>query len=224
MALYALAAECRASAQRAASAGNRDEDSVWQRQLADIGLRVAGELIEMGEAETALRHLDSLDTYAANDVECKNMAARKALLYIRVGDIAAAEQCIAKSSSDSEQTPERAILPALVALADSDYNLAVERLSALHAAHPDNEMVTQNLAVALLYTGKSVEAAKLLQSLVDDGQNFPTLLFNLATVYELQSEKAMAKKMQLAEKIADMGPSAGHAEQGWERMIGDFKL
>ncbi|KAH0376543.1 hypothetical protein KCU92_g9725, partial [Aureobasidium melanogenum] len=39
--------------------------SLWKYRLADLGLRVAGELIEMGELETAKRHLDTLSFAAA---------------------------------------------------------------------------------------------------------------------------------------------------------------
>ena len=60
MALYALTAEIRAHVNEAKEAGNEAEMSLWSSRLSDLGLRVADTLVEMGELETATRHLDSL--------------------------------------------------------------------------------------------------------------------------------------------------------------------
>ena len=47
-----------------------------------------------------------------------------------------------------------------------------------------------------------MQAYELLTSLIDDGYSFHALTFNLATVYELCTERSRAKKMELAEKVA----------------------
>ena len=96
------------------------------------------------------------------------------------------------------------------------------QLSTLHRLHPSSELLTQNLAVCLLYTGEIERANQLLESLVDEGQNFPALLFNLATVYELRSERARERKVKLAERVAGHGHEEG--AMGCERNGADFKL
>jgi hypothetical protein len=44
-----------------------------------------------------------------------------------------------------------------------------------------------------------------LEELVDDGSTFPSLIFNLATIYELCGDNAKVLKMGLAEKVAAHG-------------------
>ncbi|KAL1311396.1 hypothetical protein AAFC00_001563 [Neodothiora populina] len=74
MNLYSLGTECRINASRA-----EEDQKLWTDRLADLGLRVASVLVEMGETETALRHLNSLDDESNNEL--------KALLYLRLGDV-----------------------------------------------------------------------------------------------------------------------------------------
>ena len=46
------------------------------------------------------------------------------------------------------------------------------------------------------------------------------MLFNLATVYELCTERHRGLKMDLTERVAAMEPG----EDGWEKTMADFKL
>ncbi|KAG9925133.1 hypothetical protein KCU84_g9845, partial [Aureobasidium melanogenum] len=66
MGLYALSSECRTLAQKARVEKDDTTFKLWKHRLADLGLRVAGELIEMGELETAKRHLETLSFAASN--------------------------------------------------------------------------------------------------------------------------------------------------------------
>lgn len=68
--------------------------------------------------------------------------------------------------------------------------------------------------------------------MVDAGHSFHALTFNLATVYELSTERSRAKKMELAEKIAGSMITVEEQSDGedgrgsvWaERGNVDFKL
>jgi trafficking protein particle complex subunit 12 len=55
---------------------------------------------------------------------------------------------------------------------------------------------------------------------VEGGYSSHTLLFNLATMYELCTERNRNLKLKLAEKVASMEPS----NRGWEKSNADFKL
>jgi len=202
---------------------------VWATRLADLGVRVAADLVDMGEFNAASRHLATLVTPPsaknADDDAATTAAAitiRKALLYLRIGDTAAAERSISvlpTSSTHVETT--KATLTALSQLANGNYPAATTSLSALHDQHPDNELVSTNLAVCLLYSGHADRALDLLSALANHRPSpFPGLLFNLATMYELRGERAGERKLALAESVAEMGPS----ERGWERTGADFKL
>lgn len=89
MALYALAGEVRAQVKEARSEYNDDESQIWSDRLCDLGLRVADSLVEMGELDTANRHLETLVNAPVDEV-----FGRRALLRARGGDIADAQHCI----------------------------------------------------------------------------------------------------------------------------------
>ena len=217
MALYTLGSECRARALASQKADNPSAYQLWTSRLAELGLRVASELIEMHEYDAALRHLDSLSS--GKEPLQASLALHKTLLYLRIGNIVAAEHTISSISSDDKIT--KPLLTSLAQLAKGDYNAAVASLSSLHETQPENELVTTNLAVCYMYAGEQEKAHTLISSLVEKKENvFPGLLFNLVTMYELRTERAVEKKTQLAVKIAELGPS----ERGWERVGGEFKL
>lgn len=60
----------------------------------------------------------------------------------------------------------------------------------------------------------------ILEDLVGKGMTSHTLLFNLATMYELCTDKSRGLKMKLAERVAGMEES----DAGWEKSNVDFKL
>ncbi|KAF2487884.1 hypothetical protein BDY17DRAFT_289886 [Neohortaea acidophila] len=213
MSLYALAAEARQHI-KAAQASNRDEElKVWSVRLQDLGLRVADMLVEMGELETATRHLDTL-----TDVDTHELAYRRALLQLGSGDVAGARTSI-------DQLPDSIAKGSLEAIFDTacgDYTKAIEQWQDCGEKSPTYALSTSNLAVGLLYTGRIAEAKHILESLAARVPAFPGMLFNLSTVYELCTEQAVARKTALVQSIAtkDMTPDAG----GWERPTFEFKL
>lgn len=213
MALYALSAEVRSHLKEARAADDQTAIDTWSARLRDLGLRVADSLVEMGELETATRHLDTLPAMNADEIN-----TRKALLRIRVGDVVAAKQSVA-AVADSTR---RAMISALLETADGDVDKATSTWKSLADQHPENQLLAQNLAVSLLYTGRIAEARTILESLVRDSPAFYALLFNLSTVYELCTERALERKGGLMEHLASKPPQA--ASGGWERNITDFKL
>lgn len=214
MALYALAAEVRANVRRAHDARDERAAELWSGRLRDLGLRVCDALVEMGELETAQRHLDSLV-----DVDGDECAGRKVLLRVRVGDVRAARA----AAEDVRDEVTRASLHALLRLADGEDVEALEEWRALSERFPEErELFVQNAAVAMLYTGGITAARRALEEVVDRSTLNPTLLFNLSTVYELCSERAVEAKTAFAARAAakQPGPESG----GWERAAFEFKL
>ncbi|KAL6718932.1 hypothetical protein ACLMJK_003167 [Lecanora helva] len=221
---YELAKEARAAVTKCR---DPEEKAIWKERLQDLGIYVANALIESGNLSAAARHLESLRSkHAAKRNENKRLDARLALIYIQLGDIDAARKYLSYINTDTEQsnrtttTTTSALLQPLLSLASGNYDLAVTELQSLSSALPNNssDIVTQNLAVCLFYTGRVDEALKLLEGLVDErGRNFRPLLFNLATVYELVGEKGRERKGALVERVSGgMG--------GGERGLVDFKL
>ncbi|KAK2072365.1 hypothetical protein P8C59_006723 [Phyllachora maydis] len=229
MSYFEMARECRAriAAAAAAAAARRakegagaeeaeEAETVWRERLADLGLRVAGVLIEMEDLEGAACHLASLREGDGGDGGGR-LALARALLWLHLGDVEAARGCVQPG-----QRGDR-VVAALCDMADGEYGAALEKwrhVQAAAAAGGDSEMAGVNLAVCLLYVGKMQEGKAQLEKLVDEGYASHTLLFNLSTMYELCSDQAKTLKLRLAERVAGMAPTPS----GWEKTNADFKL
>ncbi|OAA54631.1 Tetratricopeptide-like helical [Cordyceps fumosorosea ARSEF 2679] len=130
-----------------------------------------------------------------------------------------ARECARRCAGDDAETTEGIVL-ALCDMADGEHEAALARWRVLSEARPDDEMISVNAAVCLLYLGRIVEGRDLLEGLVDRGCSSHTLLFNLSTMYELCTDRSKALKVKLTERVAAMGESPA----GWERTNADFKL
>lgn len=122
---------------------------LWRERLADLGIRSVNALIEMGDLDAAKRSLESL---RENQPISNVMKLRKALLFLRIGDLDSAGQVF----SDSPVSKEAALLQPLLSMSDGRYPDAVTEWEVLHEdkSRTDGALVAQNLAVCLLYTGK----------------------------------------------------------------------
>jgi tetratricopeptide (TPR) repeat protein len=217
MGYYELARECRENIVKATV--SEEEKSTWRMRLRDCGIRVANVLVEMGDLEGAGRHLGTLS--GAGDAETRDILIMETLVWLRVGDIASARRCLARASGEDSEDLLDSTLNALIQLADSDYEAAAISFEALHEQFPTDAMITQNLAVCLLYTGRIAVAKQILAELVDESPPFHSAVFNLSTVYELCTEKNKTEKVHLAEKLASRKGGNG---VGWELNAAAFKL
>ena len=215
MSLYALASEVRSHLFEAKAESDQSAVTAWSERLSDLGLRIADTLVEVGELEAAARHLDTLSGISQDVIN-----SRQALLSMRIGDLSSAESSLnAMSPGVSKE-----IHQALLQTTEGDFAKAVEAWRKLAEQHPDNELLGQNLSACLLYTGHITEARSILESVVKDTPAFPTLLFNLSTVYELCTNRAVERKTGLSQFLAQRAPPAAASSGGWERTNADFKL
>ncbi|KAJ5918910.1 hypothetical protein N7454_010054 [Penicillium verhagenii] len=192
------------------------ERNVWRERLADLGMRSVNALVEMGDLDAAKRSLESLQL-AESDTDATKL--RKALLFLRTGDVDSAQRIF----GDSTDSKEAALLQPLLSMSDGRYNDAVDQWQTLQEdkTRSDTSLVAQNLAVCLLYSGKLDEARQLLESQVSANHSFSSLVFNLSTVYELCSDNAGQLKGQLAATVAGQ-PISGQTNM--DRTNTDFKL
>ncbi|KAI3318269.1 hypothetical protein HD806DRAFT_316912 [Xylariaceae sp. AK1471] len=222
MSYYELAREARTEIARAGKAHDHSAAETWKRRLAELGIKVAGALVEMDDLAGAAAHLASLPDAQAGQ---GRLAMSRALLWLHLGDVDAARRCVGQGASETKGMAER-VLDALADMADGDYDAALRKWQALRDKMSENgvqdEMVGVNLAVCLLYTGRMSEGRDILEELVSKGLASHTLLFNLTTMYELCTDRAKNLKMRLAERVADMEPASGGG--GWEKTNADFKL
>ncbi|KAF8463111.1 hypothetical protein BDZ91DRAFT_732510 [Kalaharituber pfeilii] len=235
---YDLAREARIEAVKAAENGAAVQ--LWKNRLADLSIRVASALIEMGDLAAAARHLESLrpgDTNSEEDIKIRFMLC---LLYIKIGNFKAAQEALpppplANNTEEAEEDAEElttdplsaphpptqpytdALISALLHITTSSFPLATTAFSALSSLPPSspsyttckshNPMARLNTAVSLVYTGRLSEARDIMEDLVEEGNAFWALTFNLATVYELCSdgERTREMKRELAERVVMRG-------------------
>lgn len=213
MALYSLATEVRTHIQRAIDDKAENEFATWTRRLHDLGLRVADAFVEIGELDTATRHLDTLV-----DIDKDEIAYRKALLRLRMGDVVDAQRLVERLKNTSKQ----ASLAALIEAAEGNFAEAANAWEANTKADPNSTLDASNLALGLVYTGRIQAAEIVLEDQVKTSPAPSSLLFNLATIYELRTEQAFQRKMALVEVLAARAPTLHSG--GWERAAIDFKL
>ncbi|KAF4447993.1 Tetratricopeptide repeat protein 15 [Fusarium austroafricanum] len=212
MSYHDLAREARERISKAAAQHDNSARELWKARLYDLGIQVAGALIELEDLTGAAHHLNTL-----RDRGDGKMALTKALLWLHLGDADSARDC-ARQAMENDENAEKLIL-ALCDMADAEYETALEAWKELKESM-DDEMVGVNTAVCLLYLGRIQEGRAILEGLVDSGLSSHTLLFNLSTMYELCTERHKNLKTKLTERVAGMEASAA----GWEKTNSDFKL
>lgn len=149
MSYYDLAREARGKIAEAMAAHDNSASEVWKDRLVDLGIKVAGALVEMDDLAGAANHLASL-----RDRGDGKLAMAKALLWLHLGDTHAARQCVKEGEAGDK------IVAALCDMADGDYELALATWKALKGDIDDDEMIVVNLAVCLLYTGRMQEVCQ----------------------------------------------------------------
>lgn len=128
-AYYELAAEARRGVLKG------EEREVWERRLKELGVRVANALVEIGDWDGALRHLEGLEGGCERE---------RALVYVGCGMVGKAREVMGGE--------------ALLAVADGEWEVAAERWRGVGEGERGLERC--NEAVCLLYQGKLQEVSK----------------------------------------------------------------
>ena len=216
-ALYDLGLECREHF--ASSLISSEERDLWASRLSEIGIRVVNALVEMGDLDCASRTLASLKPSNPKNTSAWQM--RMVLLYLKIGDLTGIHQMIQEST---EGDVHKDWLQPLLTVAEGRYEeaaLAWEKCLDTDSVTEEAAIIKQNLAVAYLYAGHIDKTRDVMEGLLDEGSSFPSLVVNLATIYELTSDRSRELKLELASKIAkqDFKPN-----RSWAKTNADFKL
>lgn len=163
MSYYELAREARLQVARAGGKGrDPSEVELWKRRLAELGVKVAGALVEMDDLAGAAEHLATLGggDQHFNVGGDGRLAMSRALLWLHLGDVEAARRCV--KDGKGGETGE-SIVNALADMADGEYEAALEKWKTLRRTMEENnvhdEMVGVNMTVCLLYTGNMAEVS-----------------------------------------------------------------
>lgn len=146
MSYYDLAREARGRIAEAAVAHDHSASEVWKERLVELGMKVAGALVEMNDLAGAAMHLTGMRERADG-----KLAMAKALLWLHLGDTDAARRCVKEGEAGDK------VVGALCEMGNGNFEAALARWKELRVEVPDDEMIAVNLAVCLLYTGKMDE-------------------------------------------------------------------
>lgn len=169
---FELARDARTEIGRALRARDHSAAELWRERLADLGVKVAGALVEQEDLLGAAEHLATLKDVGGGGRAGERLAMSKALLWLHIGDVEQARRCIRNSSRGAVKggVAER-VLEALADMADAEYEKSLEGWMALRqlldsqdsdddSSVVSDEMIGVNLAVCLLYVGRMEEVSR----------------------------------------------------------------
>jgi trafficking protein particle complex subunit 12 len=232
MAFYILAEEVRREVNTALQREEKSDTKLWRNRLHELGISVASSLVEMGDLDAAARHLKTLqfNRDSIDSIQSK-LVLIEALIYLRTGDINSASSCIKtladKSTSGDLSDDENAayirkILNALIITCQGDHAATLNEWQALNDEYDSDPLIQHNAAVVALYTCDLDKSREGLESMVDssDIPSFQSLLFNIATLYELSTENPQDMKKELVNRVSKNVTDGMTQEQS----AVDFKL
>jgi len=154
MGYYDLAREARFEFQRAPI----EQRNEWQDRLYDLGVRVSNALIEVGDLDGALHHLESLPAEAHKH---HLLQTRLVLTSLRCGNVEAARRLCTSEDGEADKT-QRTLL-ALCNMAEGSFEEAAALWGDLEKTGPDDEraLATQNLALCHVYLGDIIKVGEL---------------------------------------------------------------
>ncbi|KAM4043574.1 trafficking protein particle complex subunit 12 isoform 1-T2 [Anomaloglossus baeobatrachus] len=135
-------------------------------------------------------------------------------IFLQIGDIKTAEKYfqnvenVIENLVNKDDTQNKMVVlmnRAFLHLGQNNFSEAHKFFSEVLQLDPTNTVANNNAAVCLLYLGKLKDSLRHLEGLVQqDPKHYlhESVLFNLTTMYELESSRSMQKKQALLEAVA----------------------
>ncbi|XP_026085029.1 trafficking protein particle complex subunit 12-like [Carassius auratus] len=183
---------------------------LWRSRLSRVMYSMANCLLMMKDFVLAVETYRSIIEYEPEQrVQLLSGIGR---IFLQIGDIRTAEKyfqdvekdCQSKGKSPEEDTSVL-MNRAFVYLSQNNYADAHTCFSSVLELDPMNPVANNNAAVCLLYLGRLKESLGQLESLVHKDPALylhESVLFNLTTMYELESSRSTQKKQALLEATA----------------------
>ncbi|XP_056332885.1 trafficking protein particle complex subunit 12 [Danio aesculapii] len=183
---------------------------LWRSRLSRLMYSMANCLLMMKDYVLAVETYRSIIEFEPEQkVQLLSGIGR---IFLQIGDIRTAEKYFedvekACQSKGKTATEETSVLMnrAFVYLSQNNYADAHTCFSSVLRLDPKNPVANNNAAVCLLYLGRLKESLGQLESLVHKDPALylhESVLFNLTTMYELESSRSTQKKQALLEAAA----------------------
>uniref|UniRef100_A0A182PU89 Uncharacterized protein n=1 Tax=Anopheles epiroticus TaxID=199890 RepID=A0A182PU89_9DIPT len=151
--------------------------------------------------------MERLVVGAAANLQKRILLSAWGRIRLQCGDMFGAERKFSEArrlkEEQSSEVPDL-IDRGLLAVAQNDFQSAFELFEKASAAAPSSTMLYNNMGVCLLYSGKLKEAIKLYEGAIQRNTKSclnESLLVNLSTLYELESNHAKEKKINLLKLV-----------------------
>ncbi|XP_020775509.2 trafficking protein particle complex subunit 12 [Boleophthalmus pectinirostris] len=183
---------------------------LWKSRLSRVMYSMANCLLLMKDYILAVETYQSIIQYEPKQrVQLLSAIGR---IFLQIGDVKTAEKyfqdvekaCQMKGSQPGDSTC-MVMNRAFVYLSQNNYAEAHSSFTEVLQIDPKNPVANNNAAVCLLYLGRLKESLGQLEGLVqqDPAQYLhESVLFNLTTMYELESSRSTQKKQALLEAVA----------------------
>uniref|UniRef100_A0A8C1KNY3 Trafficking protein particle complex subunit 12 n=1 Tax=Cyprinus carpio TaxID=7962 RepID=A0A8C1KNY3_CYPCA len=184
---------------------------LWRSRLSRVMYSMANCLLMMKDYMLAVETYHSIIEYEPEQrVQLLSGIGR---IFLQIGDIRTAEkyfQDVEKGCQSKGKTclcfcDCDVVHRAFVYLSQNNYADAHTCFSSVLELDPKNPVANNNAAVCLLYLGRLKESLGQLESLVHKDPALylhESVLFNLTTMYELESSRSTQKKQALLEAVA----------------------
>ncbi|XP_072026214.1 trafficking protein particle complex subunit 12-like isoform X2 [Amphiura filiformis] len=135
-----------------------------------------------------------------------NLMSAIGRIFLQLGDLKSAQtlfQRVEELNKEEPTTVDKAKVymnKGFLSLAENQYSEAHQHFEEALKCQPDHFIAINNIAVCLLYMGRLKEALTRMESMVQSNPEMyldEALLFNLCTLYELESSKSGYKKQLL---------------------------
>ncbi|KAL6105101.1 trappc12 [Pungitius sinensis] len=183
---------------------------LWRSRLNRVMYSMANCLLLMKDYVLAVETYHSIIQYEPQQkVQLLSGIGR---IFLQIGDVNTAERYFldvekACQTTGSQPAHVTCVLMnrAFVYLSQNNYSEAHASFSEVLKSDPKNPVANNNAAVCLLYLGRLKESLGQLEGLVQQDPALylhESVLFNLTTMYELESSRSTQKKQALLEAVA----------------------
>ncbi|KAJ8353149.1 hypothetical protein SKAU_G00207160 [Synaphobranchus kaupii] len=183
---------------------------LWRSRLCRVMYSMANCLLMMKDYVLAVETYHSIIHYEPE--QKSQLLSGIGRIFLQIGDIKMAEKYFEDVEKAAQSTGEGQcqntfvqMNRAFVYLSQNNYAEAHASFSEVLKIDPKNPVANNNAAVCLLYLGRLKESLGQLEGLVQQDPALylhESVLFNLTTMYELESSRSTQKKQALLEAVS----------------------
>ncbi|XP_036397870.1 trafficking protein particle complex subunit 12 [Megalops cyprinoides] len=181
---------------------------LWRSRLCRVMYSMANCLLMMKDYVLAVETYHAITRYQPE--QTGQLLSAIGRIFLQIGDIKTAEKYFEEvekgtQSKGSEHSTFVLMNRAFVYLSQNNYAEAHASFTEVLKIDPKNPVANNNAAVCLLYLGRLKESLGQLEGLVQQDPALylhESVLFNLTTMYELESSRSTQKKQALLEAVA----------------------